>query len=210
MVCEAERLLCGRFVCTVALGIGGRFACIAALSIGRCITRARRLACGWLLALRSRIIITDSRTCGFAAIGDIPTRPLENDAHWLENSSYHTSARRTLLQRLVLKRLKLLELCAACVTSIDIGRHTREPLMVISHGILRNIVHYPSTPINRLILAFYQKPSSHQVGRKRKHSRTRIYRTRMPILSSFDEHAILSRYKVGTNQMLTLPRSRNA
>src|SRR5262249_53574052 len=72
----------------------------------------------------SRIIAAYSRTVGFTAVGNIPARAFEDNAHWLKNASHCAGAGRACSQRFIFKRLELLELSSAAIARIDIGRHS--------------------------------------------------------------------------------------
>src|SRR5262245_33166148 len=130
-------LSCSRSARTAALGLARRGALAGRLATGRLALAGRfvlgcRLAAGRLIALGVGLFATDGCTAGLSAIGDIPARAFEDNAHRLENPSHCAGARRTCSQRLVLEGLKLLELRAAGVTGIDIGRHIRAILLVMN------------------------------------------------------------------------------
>src|SRR5215467_5763348 len=118
-------LCCGRSDCTATLGIARRLALTGRLAL------ARRLATRRLVALGAGVLTTNRRAAGFAAVGDIPARAFENNAHRLKDPSHCAGTGRTGPQRLVLEGLELLALRAACVTGVDIGRHNRSILLVV-------------------------------------------------------------------------------
>src|SRR5262245_6425349 len=115
---------------TAALSLAGRLTLGRRHIAGR-LALGRRRTTGRLVVLGAGLLAANSRTAGLSAVGHIPARTFEDDAHRLEDPSHCVGTRRARPQRLVLKGLKLLELRAARVTGIDIGRHIRAILLVL-------------------------------------------------------------------------------
>src|SRR5262245_30072265 len=107
---RTRRLRCGGLTITAALCIAGR------LALGGRLRLRRRVAGCAFLALVAGVVAADRGAAALPAVGDIPARPLEDDAHRLEYPSHCAATRRTGPQRLVLEGLELLELSTACIT----------------------------------------------------------------------------------------------
>src|ERR1043165_5458729 len=123
----------GREVCVEVdrnVWLVGRFAFTRALGLASRLALRRRISGRWLIGLRARIIAGHGCAASLTAVGDIPPRALEDDAHRREYPPHSAGARWAGSQRFVLEGLKLLELSTARVTCVDVGRHNLDFLLI--------------------------------------------------------------------------------
>src|SRR6266511_34947 len=109
---------------------GSRFAFTRALGLASRLALRRRISGRWLIGLSAGIIAGHGCAASLTAVGDIPPRALEDDAHRLEYPPHSTGTRWARSQRFVLEGLKLLEVSTARVTCVDVGRHNLDFLLI--------------------------------------------------------------------------------